>query len=149
MPYLPDGTPVDMVLNPLGVPSRMNVGQILEVHLGWASKRLGYRAITPVFDGASEEEIEAELARAWLIDQAWKESAVIAWDWLKEQEYDPESIQDDDEVRRLYLEEWLGEREYDISDLNDLAYARQSTATGPVDIRCAAVEDDTFRRVQK
>jgi DNA-directed RNA polymerase subunit beta len=100
----------------------------LEVHLGWASKRLGYRAITPVFDGASEEEIEAELARAWLVDQAWKESAVTAWDWLKEQEYDPESIQDDDEVRRLYLEDWLGEREYDTSDLNDLAYARQSTA---------------------
>jgi len=128
MPFLEDGTPVDLILNPLGVPGRMNIGQVLEVHLGWASKRLGYRAITPVFDGASEEEIEAELARAWIIDQAWKESAVIAWDWLKEQEYDPESIQDDDEVRRLYLEEWLGEREYDTSDLNDLAYARQSAA---------------------
>jgi DNA-directed RNA polymerase subunit beta len=82
-----------------------------------------------VFDGASEEEIEAELARAWIVDQAWKESAVIAWDWLKEQEYDPESIQDDDEVRRLYLEEWLGERDYDTSNLNDLAFARQSTAS--------------------
>jgi len=128
MPFLEDGTPVDLILNPLGVPGRMNIGQVLEVHLGWASKRLGYRAITPVFDGASEEEIEAELARAWIIDQAWKESGALGWDWLKEQEYDPESIQDDDEVRRLYLEEWLGDRDYDTSNLNDLAFARQSTA---------------------
>ncbi len=129
MPFLEDGTPVDLILNPLGVPGRMNIGQVLEVHLGWASKRLGYRAITPVFDGASEEEIEAELARAWIVDQAWKESVATAWEWLKEQEYDPESIQDDDEVRRLYLEEWLGNRDYDTSNLNDLAFARQSTAS--------------------
>jgi len=128
MPFLEDGTPVDLILNPLGVPGRMNIGQVLEVHLGWAAKRLGYRAITPVFDGASEEEIEAELARAWIIDQAWKESAGIAWEWLKEQEYDPESIQDDDEVRRLYLEDWLSDRDYDTSNLNDVAFARQSTA---------------------
>jgi DNA-directed RNA polymerase subunit beta len=128
MPFLEDGTPVDIILNPLGVPGRMNIGQVLEVHLGWAAKRLGYRAITPVFDGASEEEIEAELARAWIVDQAWKEAATAAWEWLKQQEYDPESIQDDDEVRRLYLEEWLGERDYEVADLNDLAYARQSTA---------------------
>ena len=108
MPFLEDGTPVDLILNPLGVPGRMNIGQVLEVHLGWAAKRLGYRAVTPVFDGASESEIEAELARAWMVDEAWKESAAVAWDWLKEQEYDAESIQDDDEVRSLYLEEWLG-----------------------------------------
>jgi DNA-directed RNA polymerase beta subunit len=57
MPFLPDGTPVDIVLNPLGVPSRMNVGQILETHLGWAASILGFRAITPVFQGASEDEI--------------------------------------------------------------------------------------------
>jgi DNA-directed RNA polymerase subunit beta len=128
MPFLEDGTPVDLILNPLGVPGRMNIGQVLEVHLGWAAKRLGYRAITPVFDGATEYEIEAELARAWIVDQAWKESAATAWEWIKEQEYDPESIQDDDEVRRLYLEEWLGEREYDPYDLNEVDYARQSTA---------------------
>ncbi len=73
MPFLEDGTPVDIILNPLGVPGRMNIGQVLEVHLGWAAKRLGFRAMTPVFDGASEEEIEAELARAWIVDQAWKE----------------------------------------------------------------------------
>ena len=128
MPFLEDGTPVDIILNPLGVPGRMNIGQVLEVHLGWAAKRLGYRAITPVFDGASEEEIEAELARAWIIDQAWKESAATAWDWIKEQEYDPESIQDDDEVRNLYLAEWLGERKYASSELKNVDYARMSTA---------------------
>ncbi|HKG53212.1 MAG TPA: DNA-directed RNA polymerase subunit beta, partial [Anaerolineales bacterium] len=128
MPFLEDGTPVDIILNPLGVPGRMNIGQVLEVHLGWAAKRLGYRAVTPVFDGASEEEIEAELARAWIVDQAWKESAAAAWEWIKQQEYNPESIQDDDEVRRLYLEEWLGGREYDPYDLNEVDYARHAAA---------------------
>jgi DNA-directed RNA polymerase subunit beta len=128
MPFLEDGKPVDIILNPLGVPGRMNIGQVLEVHLGWAAKRLGYRAVTPVFDGASEYEIEAELARAWIVDQAWLETATTAWDWIKEQEYDPESIQDDDEVRNLYLAEWLGEREYDPYDLKDSDYARMSAA---------------------
>ena len=66
MPYLPDGTPVEIVLNPLGVPSRMNVGQILETHLGWAARALGLYFSTPVFDGASEEEIKAMLRRAGL-----------------------------------------------------------------------------------
>jgi DNA-directed RNA polymerase subunit beta len=64
MPYLPDGTPVELVLNPLGVPSRMNVGQILETHLGWAAKLLGIKIASPVFDGASEEEIRAEMKKA-------------------------------------------------------------------------------------
>ncbi len=64
MPFLADGTPVDILLNPLGVPSRMNVGQILETHLGWAAKKLGFQAITPVFDGATEEEIRASLKEA-------------------------------------------------------------------------------------
>lgn len=64
MPFLADGTPVDILLNPLGVPSRMNVGQILETHLGWAAMRLGFRAITPVFDGASEAEIRKCLGEA-------------------------------------------------------------------------------------
>jgi DNA-directed RNA polymerase subunit beta len=66
MPYLPDGAPVEIVLNPLGVPSRMNVGQILETHLGWAAHALGYRAISPIFDGASESEIKKELKDAKL-----------------------------------------------------------------------------------
>src|ERR1700759_41125 len=59
MPFLDDGTPIDILLNPLGVPSRMNVGQILETHLGWAASILGFQAVTPVFDGASESEISA------------------------------------------------------------------------------------------
>jgi DNA-directed RNA polymerase beta subunit len=66
MPYLPDGTPVDIVLNPLGVPSRMNVGQILETHLGWAAKALGLYVATPVFEGAKEIEIKALLKKAGL-----------------------------------------------------------------------------------
>jgi DNA-directed RNA polymerase subunit beta len=64
MPYLPDGTPVEIVLNPLGVPSRMNVGQILETHLGWAAHALGLKFATPVFDGATEKDIKEQLARS-------------------------------------------------------------------------------------
>ena len=64
MPYLPDGTPVDIVLNPLGVPSRMNIGQILETHLGWALGTMGYKAATPVFDGATEGQIREALISA-------------------------------------------------------------------------------------
>ncbi|MEW4529831.1 DNA-directed RNA polymerase subunit beta [Maioricimonas sp. JC845] len=66
MPYLEDGTPVDIILNPLGVPSRMNVGQILETHLGWAASKLGFRAVCPVFDGAPEEHINDLLEQAGL-----------------------------------------------------------------------------------
>jgi DNA-directed RNA polymerase subunit beta len=66
MPFMPDGTPVDIVLNPLGVPSRMNIGQILETHLGWAMKTLGLKAATPVFDGATEEHIRERLSQAGL-----------------------------------------------------------------------------------
>jgi DNA-directed RNA polymerase subunit beta len=66
MPFLPDGTPVEIVLNPLGVPSRMNIGQILETHLGWAAKRLGIHVATPVFGGASEQDIFESLRKAGL-----------------------------------------------------------------------------------
>ncbi len=66
MPFLADGTPVQILLNPLGVPSRMNVGQILETHLGWAGMKLGFQAITPVFDGASEDDINEVLVKAGL-----------------------------------------------------------------------------------
>jgi DNA-directed RNA polymerase subunit beta len=130
MPMLEDGTPVDIILNPLGVPGRMNIGQMLETHLGWAASRLGFRAVTPVFDGADENEIEAELARAWMIDEAWTEIGERAWAWMKEQEYDPQMIRDDDEVRLLYLESWLGEKGYDILRFNsDRNYTRRSTLT--------------------
>ena len=69
MPFLPDGRPVEVVLNPLGVPSRMNVGQILETHLGWAAKALGFSVDTPVFDGASEAEIKELLRKANLPEE--------------------------------------------------------------------------------
>ena len=66
MPFLPDGTPLDIVLNPLGVPSRMNIGQVLEVHLGYAAKTLGWKVATPIFDGANEEDIANALQQAGL-----------------------------------------------------------------------------------
>ena len=66
MPFLPDGTPLDIVLNPLGVPSRMNIGQVLEVHLGYAAKTLGWKVATPIFDGATDKDIQAALEQAGL-----------------------------------------------------------------------------------
>jgi DNA-directed RNA polymerase subunit beta len=66
MPFLADGTPVDMILNPLGVPSRMNFGQILETHLGWAAQKLGFRAVSPIFDGATHDDIRKALKEAGL-----------------------------------------------------------------------------------
>ena len=126
MPFLEDGTPVDIILNPLGVPGRMNIGQVLEAHLGWAAKQLGYQGITPVFDGANEYEIEAELARAWMMDLAWKETGEKSWEWLNLQEYDPETIKDDEEVRLLYMEQVMGKK-YDISRMaTDIHYARRA-----------------------
>jgi DNA-directed RNA polymerase subunit beta len=126
MPFLADGMPVDIILNPLGVPGRMNIGQVLETHMGWASYRMGFRAITPVFDGANEIEIEAELARAWLMDLAWQKTADAAWNWLNEQDYSAESIRDDSEVRLLYMEQWLGDRGHDVYRLaSDPIYARR------------------------
>ena len=129
MPFLEDGTPVDLILNPLGVPGRMNIGQVLETHLGWACDRLEFRAVTPAFDGADEVEIEGELARAWLIDRAWEAIADRAWAWLKEKGYyEEDAFQDDLEVRRLYLEDWLGnKKEYDLDLIaTDLTYARRT-----------------------
>ncbi|MBS1249688.1 MAG: DNA-directed RNA polymerase subunit beta [Chloroflexi bacterium] len=126
MPYLEDGTPVDMLLSPTGVPGRMNIGQVLEAHLGWAASQLGFRAITPVFDGATEDEIEAELARAWMMDKAWNEIMVQAWEWLNQYDYDPEDIFDEDEVRRLYLEESMSGKGYDAYELaSNKNYARR------------------------
>jgi DNA-directed RNA polymerase subunit beta len=103
MPYLEDGTPIQIILNPLGVPGRMNIGQILEAHLGWAADRIGFRAISPVFDGAREVQIEGELARAWLMERAWKECMERAWEWLRDEERDTESLADDHAVRMEYL----------------------------------------------
>ncbi len=70
MPHLEDGTPVDIILNPIGVPSRMNIGQVLETHLGWAARRMGFRAISPVFDGGNPKTIEDALCREWICEKA-------------------------------------------------------------------------------
>ncbi len=127
MPFLADGIPIDIILNPLGVPSRMNVGQILETHLGWAADKLGFQAITPVFDGADEVEIEAELARAWMMERAWDAVTERAWEWLIESDYDPEYIEDDDEARMYYLLAWLPSLGYDPDLIRlDTHYARRS-----------------------
>jgi DNA-directed RNA polymerase subunit beta len=130
MPFLDDGTPVDIILNPLGVPGRMNIGQILETHLGWAVSHLGFRAISPVFDGADEFEIEAELARAWMIQKTWADVTQKAWKWAEQQGLEEESILDDDEVRRLYLENVLPSRHYK-KDLisTDTVYAQRAATT--------------------
>ncbi len=121
MPFLPDGTPVDIILNPVGVPSRMNIGQVLETHLGWAAKILGFRALTPIFDGANDTAIEDALARAWLAQKAGavnldpnNENPVPqiekAKAWIKSQGYDGDKVFGDDntgEAREVCLRLWL------------------------------------------
>ena len=122
LPYLPDGTPVDIILNPIGVPSRMNIGQVLETHLGWAAKSLGFRANTPVFDGADDADLDDSLARAWMaaesgavyfIDQrdyGFDESIVD--EWLRGQGYDPGPVfaqREKGAAKRACLEIWLGQ----------------------------------------
>ncbi len=127
MPFLEDGTPIDIILNPLGVPGRMNIGQVLETHLGWAADRLGFMAETPVFDGAQEDEIESELARAWLIDRAWQDITHKAWASVHEQEIESEALADDNDARRIYLLDWLEPRGYDPEMLFfDDIYARNA-----------------------
>ena len=127
MPYLPDGTPVDIILNPIGVPSRMNLGQVLETHLGWAAHLLGFRAVTPVFDGAKDEEIEDALARAWFVMKAGavdrhspERDPLINWDslrqWLAEQGCDFDHLFDDGaqgKAREACLRLWLAEEGVD------------------------------------
>ncbi len=125
MPFLGNGQPVDIILNPMGVPGRMNLGQVLETHLGWAANRLKFRAITPVFDGAKEDQIMAELARAWLAERASMVVSEWTWDWLAEIEYDTESLENDQEARYLFLSAWLGDLGYDVDRLR--TDARYST----------------------
>jgi DNA-directed RNA polymerase subunit beta len=126
MPYLEDGTPIELILNPLGVPARMNIGQILETHLGWAAERLGFKAVSSVFDGADELEISAELARAWLTDRAWDAYTEDAWAWAEELEIDPEDVSEQ-EVLSFYLVSVLSDKGYDEESLAmDKVYARQA-----------------------
>jgi DNA-directed RNA polymerase subunit beta len=125
MPYLQDGTPVELILNPLGVPARMNIGQILETHLGWAADRMGFKTISPVFDGADEVEIRAELARAWLMERAWEVFTGRAWAWAGEEEIEPEDVTEE-QLMSFYLLEHLADGEYDEETLiRDRRFARQ------------------------
>jgi len=106
MPFLPDGTPVDIILNPLGVPSRMNIGQVMEAHLGWAAQTLGFKALNPIFDGADALTIEDALAKTWI---AWKAGAV---------NFSPE----DPGNARTDLEkvgEWLASHGFDAAEIMD------------------------------
>ena len=120
MPFLPDGTPVDIILNPIGVPSRMNLGQVLESHLGWAARNLNFQALTPVFEGADDDNIEDSLARWWFGQQALAEDGAAGADgaidparvaaWLRDRGYDPEEIFDEDQhgkAREACLYLWL------------------------------------------
>ena len=110
MPYLEDGTPVEIILNPLGVPGRMNLGQVFETHLGWAAQRLGFSVMTPVSDGATEDEIAAELARAWLIDRAWYDLGERAWAFFASVGEDTSWLRDDTHARLVYLGQFLTDR---------------------------------------
>ena len=121
MPYMADGTPVDIILNPIGVPSRMNLGQVLETHLGWAARGLNFRANTPVFDGAGDPAIEDALARVWFTEQAGATSIGPADGspevdypqvdrWLEEKGYNPREIFDETKfgaAQEACLRMWL------------------------------------------
>jgi DNA-directed RNA polymerase subunit beta len=121
MPFLPNGRPIDIVLNPIGVPSRMNIGQILETHLGWAAENLGMRIINPIFDSASNNDIEDALARAWIVQQAGavkleddkdglQPDFDLARKWLKDRGYDADAIFNGKQIgvaRKACLELWL------------------------------------------
>ena len=114
MPFLADGTPIDIILNPLGVPGRMNIGQILETHLGWAADRLGFRAVTPVFDGAGRSGDRSRAMPRMAERHAYHEVTQRAWTFLNEHEVDTESLRDDHDARIAYLSEWLADKNYDV-----------------------------------
>ena len=125
MPFLPDGTPVDLVLNPIGVPSRMNLGQVLETHLGWAASFLGFRAVTPVFDGARDVSIEDALGQAWMLQKSGavdprpvdengtqKIDLAAVRSWLTQRGYDFDRVFSPDhpgDARKASLEIWMKE----------------------------------------
>ena len=133
MPFLPDGRPVDIILNPIGVPSRMNIGQILETHLGWAAETLGLKVLNPIFDGANDIAIEDALARAWIIQQAGVTNQASRGDsksvelnqvktWLADNGYNADKVFDDQyplEARRVCLRLWLETRGVKVYGLSD------------------------------
>ncbi len=153
MPFLPDGTPIDIILNPIGVPSRMNLGQVLETHLGWAARMLGFKVLTPVFDGADEASIEDALARAWLVQKAGAVSLdpngenptvhlEIAKEWLGSSGYNGDRVFNDEclgEAKEVCLRLWLEDqgiagRTLDSSELEKTAarIARERGVPSPI-----------------
>ena len=139
MPFLEDGTPVDIILNPIGVPSRMNIGQVLETHLGWVAQMLGFKAITPVFDGADDTVIEDGLAATWLAQKAGAISLApgnnhpavnleLAKAWVDGQGYDGKKAFSDnhpgvakDVCWRLWLEELgIASRDFSPEELKEV-----------------------------
>jgi DNA-directed RNA polymerase subunit beta len=132
MPFLPDGRPIEAIFSPLSIPSRMNVGQLLETHLGWAAHSLGFEALSPAFSGADGAAIEDALAQAWLVqrfggvDGQGDEGAGVelAKAKLDERGYDGERIfaeggENKGEAKRTCLRIWLEEQGIDASTLND------------------------------
>ncbi len=130
MPYLEDGTPVDIVLNPIGVPSRMNLGQIFEAHMGWAASNLGFKADCPVFEGASLETIEDALARGWVAQQAGVVNSGLTVegrlqrikDWIDERGYDGAKAIDEEvlgEAKRICLRLWLKGQGVDVDSISE------------------------------
>ena len=112
MPFMPNGTPLEIVLNPLGVPSRMNIGQVLEVHLGLAAKALGWKVATPVFDGANEDTIMETMETANRIIQV-KKNLQIAREKLMLAEADPERVADIDENKSIVMD-YIGDKIFEI-----------------------------------
>ncbi len=145
MPFLPDGIPVDIILNPIGVPSRMNIGQVLETHLGWAAQSLGIKVLSPVFDGADDITIEDALARAWLVQKAGAVSLdpihenqtvqlEAAKAWVTSQGYDGDKVFSDaypGQAKEVCLRLWLEDLGIASRDLNqhELAQAVQKVNT--------------------
>ncbi len=114
MPFLPDGTPLDIMLNPIGVPSRMNLGQLLETHLGWAADTLGFHARTPVFDGAQDSVIEDQLARAWFVRESEAKNH--------------RALDSDDDIDWAKVDDYLNERSFDRDRLWSDAPSNRGTA---------------------
>ena len=135
MPFLPNGRPVDIILNPMGVPSRMNLGQVFETHLGWAAHILGLKVLTPIFDGTDDIAIEDALARAWIVQQSGaiknylddKDGIApfqwgVAGKWLSQRGFDIERIFSDacaGEAKRACLILWLDDFGIDARDVSD------------------------------
>ena len=121
MPFMANGMPVDIILIPIGVPSRMNIGQVMETHLGWAAQALGFRALTPVFDGADEGAIQDALARVWLAQKAGAirpnldgDNQVMQRDlavaWINSHDYDGDKVFSNDNpgvAKEVCLRLWL------------------------------------------